>query len=726
MKYVILFILMLFCSNLVWAQKTKRTKSDSLPPHKGKHGAKLNDDNEVDEDNEMQMLIENLLQDSDSEDFSFDTQFEYLEEYAKNPMDINAASQKDLTDFGLLSELQVQGLLNYRREVGQIFSVYELPNVPAFDRLTVLKILPYITLSATKEKEKFNFGRAFKYGRHTLFGRYQQILEKQKGYTPLDAGSTAQRYLGTPDRLYFRYRMTYKDRMSFGVTMEKDAGEEFFKGSNKKGFDFYSGHFFVKDLNKTITAVALGDFQVFWGQGLAVWSGFGIRKSPAVLNIKRIAPPIKPFTSVNEALFFRGGAIAMNFGKKNNIELVSFISYRGRDANASVIDSLDGTLDDTNLGEVDISEVSSLQNSGFHRTTNEVADRNSIKMLTTGVSLKYKGANWHIASNTVYNNLSATLFRGTDPYQNYLFHGRNLVNTSLDYSYNYKHFQFFGETALSSNGGVATLNGVLANLDSRVNLGMLHRYFSPQYQNLQAGAFGERTGVNNESGLYLGLDVQLGKGFKLASYIDAFKMPWLTSTTDAPNQGYEWFAKMDYNVSRRWNLYVQYKYEGKGKNQSGQEDGYFHNVIPTAKHTARLHGYYQVSEQLEFKSRLELSWYKDTQLNTGVLLYQDIIYKPSFVPIKIQARLALFDAVNYNNRLYAYENDVLYSFSVPAYYGRGMRYYINFHYDITNSLTIWLRFAQTIYTDRTVVSSGLNQIDGNTRSEVKVQIRYEF
>lgn len=499
---------------------------------------KASDDNSTDDDSEMQTLIENMLQDSDSEDFSFDTQFEYLEGYATNPIDLNTASAKALEEFGMLSELQVQGLVNYRREVGQVFSVYELLNVPSWDRVTVLKVLPYVTLSATKAKEPFSFARAFKYSRSTLFARYQRIVEEQKGYTPREEGSTAQRYLGSPDRIYSRYRLTYKDRMSIGLTMEKDAGEEFFKGSNKKGFDFYSGHFYLKDLNKNVAAVVVGDFQIYMGQGLLMWAGFGMRKSPAVLNVKRIASPIRAYTSANEAQFMRGAATTLQFGKRNQWEVTPFVSYRGRDANISAIDTLDGELFET-----DIAEVSSFQNFGFHRTASEIADRNSLKIFSTGATIKYRGDNWHIASNTVFNRLSAPLNRGSDPYQTFFFQGQQLLNTSLDYSYSYKQFQFFGETALSDNGGIATSNGLLANLDPKLNFAMLYRNYSRNYQHIFGNSFGERVGVNNETGIYMGLEAMPMAGLKISGYVDMYKFPWLTSTVDAPSHGVEGFLR---------------------------------------------------------------------------------------------------------------------------------------------------------------------------------------
>ena len=38
-------------------------------------------------------------------------------------------------------------------------------------------------------------------------------------------------------------------------------------------------------------------------------------------------------------------------------------------------------------------------------------------------------------------------------------------------------------------------------------------------------------------------------------------------------------------------------------------------------------------------------------------------------------------------------------------------------------MSVWLRLAQTVYRNQVTVGSGLDEIQGNRRTEVKVQIR---
>ena len=51
---------------------------------------------------------------------------------------------------------------------------------------------------------------------------------------------------------------------------------------------------------------------------------------------------------------------------------------------------------------------------------------------------------------------------------------------------------------------------------------------------------------------------------------------------------------------------------------------------------------------------------------------------------------------------------------------------MNVTYDITKRISVWGRFAQTIYPDKNIIGSGLDQINGNKKTEVKAQLLYVF
>lgn len=79
-----------------------------------------------------------------------------------------------------------------------------------------------------------------------------------------------------------------------------------------------------------------------------------------------------------------------------------------------------------------------------------------------------------------------------------------------------------------------------------------------------------------------------------------------------------------------------------------------------------------------------------------------------------------------DSRIYAYESDVLYRFSIPAYSGVGSRFYALVKYDILRGVDIWLKVGTWIYNDRKKISSGDSEIEGNTRTDITAQIRWQF
>ena len=89
-------------------------------------------------------------------------------------------------------------------------------------------------------------------------------------------------------------------------------------------------------------------------------------------------------------------------------------------------------------------------------------------------------------------------------------------------------------------------------------------------------------------------------------------------------------------------------------------------------------------------------------------------------------RLQYFETDGYNSRLYAFESDVLYGYSIPVFYDKGYRYYFNVNYDFSKHLSTWARLAQTYYPDKNTIGSGLDLIKGHTKTEFTFQVIWHF
>jgi hypothetical protein len=662
-------------------------------------------------------LLESFAQGQDEESaFDYNDIFERLDYLRRRPLHLNKATETDLADFPFLNELQRAALLEYRRTAGDFISIYELQAVPGYDIATIRQLLPYVQVTPPGILNEPIFGEN-RESRSQLLMRWARTLEARRGFTVSPEDTASNRYLGDRNRLYLRYRYSQNNRFSFGITAEKDAGEEFFKGSNKQGFDFYSAHLFLQNPVRRVKALALGDFSVSMGQGLLVFQGFAPRKSALTTNVKRTGRNLRPYSSVNEIDFFRGVAAVTSVGK--NLELLTFASQRRRDANFVEPEEL-------SPDEPVVNFVSSLQTSGLHRTRTEIADENAIRQTSAGATLNWQKRRFHIALNGLYEHLDKPLQRNPALYNQFYFNGNQLLNFSADYAFTFQNLHFFGETARSDNGALATLNGLLIALDRRIDLVLLHRDFSKEYQSLNPKPFAESSGGTNEKGIYIGLQVQPSRQWRFNGYYDLYKHPWLRFQVDAPSSGYEWLARVTYTQRRKMEAYFQLRQEIKEQNADA-EHGKFDELVFGKLFQARFHLSYQISKSLEWRSRLDAGFFEQAgQKSTGVVLYQDLIYRAIGTPVSFSTRFAIFDTDGYDVRYYAYERDVLNDFSIPAYYDRGARFYLNMGYRLGRQWRIEVRYARSYFTNLEKIGSGLDEITGQSRSDVKVQMRWEF
>ncbi|MFP4023473.1 MAG: ComEA family DNA-binding protein [Thiohalospira sp.] len=544
----------------------------------------------------LEDLIEEIAESTD-EELDYTTLYDDLNYYLYNPLNLNTATQEDLEKLQILNDFQIKSLQDYIARNGKMVSIYELQLVHGFSFDDIDMILPFITVSEEISERKTSLKNVLKYGNNQIFIRGQDVLEEQIGYSSISdsalAASPNSRYLGSSYRIYTRYKFQYRDKIYFGFTAEKDPGEEFFKGSNKNGFDYYSVHLQLNNIGvfKTIT---LGDFEAKFGQGLILWSDFGMGKSPYVLNIRKRAQGLRKYSSTNENVFMRGAGTTVAI---KNFDISAFFSYKNIDAN--IQDSVDN----------EIATVTSFQNSGIHATPSQLEDKNAISENIAGGNISYNHKNFKLGVTGVYYKYGTTLIKDITPENQFTFRGTENANISLDYQFSIRDLYFFGEEAISQNGGKAFLNSMLVNLAPQISMSVLHRHYDINYQANYSNAFGETSNVNNESGLYFGLEVHPIKHWTIISYFDTYRFLWLKTGVDAPSNGNEWFLQTDYNPSRDFSIYLRVKNEVKQKNENAETG--IDQLIEEKLLKTRLHLIYQINKQLTIKNRIESTKYQE-------------------------------------------------------------------------------------------------------------------
>jgi len=665
----------------------------------------------------VEAAIEMIAENAEDEEIDYTTLFDDLIFLLNRPINLNNCTKDDLSSLVLLNEIQINNLLAHIEDNGKLITIYELQAIDGFDLKTINNILPFVKVNRDFEALNVNLKEVLKNGKHELFLRSQLILEEQKGFSPIDSADLAanpnSRYLGSKPKFYTRYRFKYGRNISIGFTGEKDAGEEFFNGTQEQGYDYMSAHAFAKDLG-VVKRLAIGDYQVQLGQGLTMWSGLAFGKSAQVMNIKKTAQVIKPYTSVDENLFMRGAAATIAIKK---LEFTGFYSKKKIDANISVADT----------SSQEIIEVTSFQQTGLHATPGELEDKNAIDEVVWGGNIAYKSRKFSTSVSVARAVYSANLNRNLQEYSQFDFSSDENYNYGLDYSYVFKNVNLFGEVSRSQNGGMAYINGVIVSLDPRFSVSVFHRHYDRNFQNLFSNAIGESSRNVNENGLYVGATSKINRRWTLSAYYDVFQFPWLRYRTNAPSIGSEWLAQLNYRPSRKVEMYLRARRELKDENATGITEG-INYLVDRRRTYIRYHTSFSLNDAVKLKSRVEVSEYVlgENAPEKGFLVYQDVSYKMTALPLALSFRFAMFETDTYNARMYVYETDVLYAFSIPAYYYRGTRMYIMARVKLLKRMDIWLRYAQTYYDDRSVISSGLPEIQGNTKSEVKAQLRIKF
>lgn len=699
-RKLVFAILIFFSPQIISAQTTKDTLSNQTDQHQ--------------KEQLIQQILELVAEDLEEENIDLTDLYYQLSFRCDHPLELNKATREELQSLHLLTASQLNNLINHRNQFGEFISIYELQAVEGFDLQMIQKILPIVRVGKDISEKTYSIKDYFTKGSHEYFARYSQTLEEERGYRIQGRNQ----FLGSPYSLYTRYNYRFSQKLSIGFTADKDAGEEFFKGTQKQGFDFYSAHLYYSG-GKTLKTLAIGDFQLQFGQGLTLWSALAINKTPDVLNIARNARGILPFRSANENLFMRGAALTIGAGK---FTFTTFTSHKNIDANRTVTDTLSGQD----------AFFSSFLLSGYHRNLPELENKNTVKEMLTGGEVSFRNKNLRLGISGIYGNYNVPFQRQKNVYNLFAFNAQQFWNTGLNYSYLFRNIYFFGESAYSGNGSLATLNGALISLHSKFDIGILYRNISRDYQAPYANAFAEASGTSNEKGTYLAAVYKPTAKWRISAFADRFTFPWLRYRLYSPGSvGNEFLVDVNYNPAKKVEMYVRFRSQTKDLNLSStQNPEPVYQVVQTQKQSLRFHLNYQVSQKLSLRSRLELSEFKemrpDFMPQKGFLAFQDLDYRSANRRYGITFRYVLFDVESYDARIYTFENDVPFAFSIPFFQDEGYRYYVIGQYRINKYMTLHARFARTTLLNKNTFGSGLNEIDGNKRTEVKVQLRVRF
>ncbi len=607
---------------------------------------------------------------------------EQLHELSENPVRINLADESELTRLFFLSDFQIKALTDHIKESGDIISIYEIASIPGFDRQTAEMMNPFISLT---ERMNESSG-SFKF-RNNLLTNF--IIKPGEN----DTSS-----LGSAWKILSKYKFT-AGSFSGRITVEKDAGEKFLSDNGKLP-DFYSCNLSWSG-NGMVRKIIIGDYSARFGYGTNVNSRMRTGLSLTSSGYISARDEVKPYTSTDENNFFRG--IATEFSISN---LGFSLFYSNNPVDATLCISADSTR----------TCVTNLYRSGLHYSSQLMLKKDVVKETFYGINVNYNISSIRFGLTWTVNSFSLPLdLKGSDPEDLYGFVGIQNNVFSVYYNTLINRLLLFGEVSSDRSLNFAVLQGFTARPADRLSINVLYRHYSPEFTSFHAGAPGSSSSTGNEYGLLGNFTFEAAKYLFISAGCDISSFPWLKYRCSFPSLAKRKEIRIKYLPSDKTSIEISYNYRFSMSNI--HNDSGISDMSEQAARTFKGIIRYSPLENLTLITRFD---YKvvETTGSKGMLMLQDINYRFRQIPVAVWFRHCIFNTDEWSSRIYTYENDLLYSFSIPALSGKGSRNYLMVKWEISDIVEFRVKYRITS------IQSPYNIVEED--DELKLQFRIWF
>lgn len=581
------------------------------------------------------------------------------------PIDLNHTSDEELARLYFLSPRQIDDILAYA-DRHPFESLYELRLIHSLADYDIRNLLPFVQIADSREAENTN---------NKMYAREVFAHAKHELVVRLDARNIESFEGSDPMYVQGRYRFDFQRRVTFGAQLRRPAGGE------AKDLQ-YGAYLQLRDIGHLHSLVA-GNFQASFGQGLVFAPAFHSGKSSYVASAGQTREGLRYYSSVDgAALHGIGATCRWNWGKATRL---------------------------------DVSALYSMSHANDSTWRHVLGANLTLRHKRLEVQLTAAEKLWS-DSIRPYNNAA---------YNQHYFRGYNQAVIGASFRYNHGWFDLFGEVATAQNEkwGSGTIIGSRFYPTDGVSLVALYRYYSPYFDNALGYAFSETSRLGDENGGYLGFEITRLRKWRFSGYADVFYFSGVKYGIPQPGTlGYDLLGEVRYNhqskinnnqspiTNHQWWLSLRLRARKKGA---------------TSTYSARAQFDWSKGEwSLRTTADYNQSPITNNQspLPYGVSLAQDVAYSFSRVPLALRLRAQFFDARNWDNRIYLYEHDVLYAFSIPASYGLGGRAYLCLKWQAHPHIALYCRLSETIYEKSWATAHNRSM----TRTDIHVLLRGTF
>lgn len=575
----------------------------------------------------------------------------------ESPINLNATSDEELSQLYFLSPHQIDDILAYA-DRHPFESLYELKMIQSLADYEIRDLLPFVRIGTRAPDNTMYAREVFHNAKHEIITRVDaRNIEAFEGTDPV--------YVQT------RYRFDYRRRILFGGQLRRPAGGD---GQSLQ----YGAYIQLRDITPHLHTLVAGNYQASFGQGLVLAPVFHSGKSTYVQSIGKANEGLRYYSSVDgEGLHGIGATFRHIFNAHTRLDVSGLYSLkRANDSTWHHIVGANMTLRHKQL-EVQLTAIENIWQDTVYPYRNAAYNQHYFRgtnQAVIGASVRYNHG-WFdaFAEVATSQNYETTEFEVPDNWIQDLNYPKYIYSTKAHWGY-----------------------GVIAGSRFYPTIGVsliaLYRYYSPYFDNALGYSFSETSRLGDENGGYLGFDITRLSHWRFTGYGDVF-----------------WFSGPKYGIPESPSIGYDALFETQfhSKQQSPITN---HQYGLSWRVRARKKG-----DTSTYSTRFTFDWqYGGWSLRTtadanyvqryGISIAQDIAYDFSQlpmgnrrVPLSLRLRLQGFDAREWANRIYLYEHDVLYAFSIPAVYGLGGRFYVNLRWQIISQMALYLRLSETIY-----------------------------
>ncbi|MBK8884060.1 MAG: hypothetical protein IPN67_17305 [Bacteroidales bacterium] len=459
-----------------------------------------------------------------------------------------------------------------------------------------------------------------------------------------------------------------------GLIFEKDQGEKFFSPGTMSP-DFISANIAYTGKG-LVRRVILGDYSVRFGQGLNLNTGISTGLSLTSQGYMSATNEIKPYTSTDENIFFRG--IATQLAIKN-ADISLFCSRNN-------IDATIGT-ENGNSGDY----IGSFYKSGSHNTLSLLQKRDAVSESVYGINLSYNFRIISIGIAWSENRFSLPAMPDYNtPEKIFSFRGRTNNVASFYYTSLIKKILLFGEVSANDIKKHAIVQGMSFRPSDRLIINFQYWKYAPGYTSFHGKGPGGSSGSYSEQSLLGNFTFEAARHLFIRGgcYIQHF--PWLKYRCSSPSTGVKRELGFKYMPGEKlvFDWLYSYRYSMADNSTTAGIPALKKTISRSLKMVSR----YSVYNNLTLGTRID---YKiiDPSGSKGVQLLQDISFRPENVPVTFWLRYCIFRTDDWDSRIYSWENDLLYTYSIPAMYGKGSRFYIMAGWKISGKAELRFKYG---------------------------------